>query len=491
MTSERTRGTSRVRLRFRRFAIRVLVVLLPIAAWTMWDYVEARRLARLVDEIRAKGEPVSIVRMYNALPGAEQAVRYYDAAAALVDGRGLYDATGLFRRLDYPRGEDVATLMQDIRAWLEKNREAEELLGRVPAVEFGAYPPGTVDYSRQLDRLLRLASLADLRALDRVHAKDPDAATRAVLQQLQIARLLGAQTTDLGVLTAGQAIGRAVSVIPQILELGPSSELLTSLHDAIALEDRDGLIEQSILGERAFVLGRYWDSSRRWFAAPGTAGMAISDPVWLSVRPYAIHLVIGQVQMMNKFLETSRKPWPDRLAFDAPDIPEVPPQRRGPLYFVTAPHLRWVTVNAQRTRTTYAATMLGGVRSTVAVIAIERYRRSHAGALPSSLAELVPDRLPEVLVDPYSGRALKYKILPDGFVVYSVGANRTDDGAQGAGTQLRRRWGANQLNEQPLDIGVKVRLQKGAANETFNTDSELHALGSAIVRTAAVPSRPR
>jgi hypothetical protein len=70
-------------------------VLLPIAAWTTWDYVEARRFARTVDQIRAKGEPVSIVRVSMPSESREEAMRHYEAAAALIRMAGLYSPTGI------------------------------------------------------------------------------------------------------------------------------------------------------------------------------------------------------------------------------------------------------------------------------------------------------------------------------------------------------------------------------------------------------------
>jgi hypothetical protein len=401
MMIERASRRWRVRPRLRRFAIFALIALLPVGAWTIWNYVEARRFARIVDEIRAKGEPASIARVSRSPEASEQALRYYEAAGALIQTTGLYDSTGLLHRLDYPGGEVAAKLVPDIRAWLEKNQEAEDLLRRVPSLDADAFPATTTDYGRQFDRLLNLASLADLRALERVHARDPDGAARAVLQQLQLARALQAQTNDLGVLTAGLVIGRAASVISPILEAGPSSEVLTALDDAVALHDRDRLLEQVTLEERAFVLGLYWDSSKGWFVPSRSTGMGtVSEPLWLIMRPYVMHLVVAQVQMLTKFLENSRKPWPERLAVDLPDLGTEPARGRSQVYFLTVPHSRWAIVEAQKTRTRYVGTMLAGVRSTVTAIAIERYRRVHAGALPVRLDDLVPNHMGAIPVDP-------------------------------------------------------------------------------------------
>jgi hypothetical protein len=74
------------------------------------------------------------------------------------------------------------------------------------------------------------------------------------------------------------------------------------------------------------------------------------------------------------------------------------------------------------THSTYQAS----VNSLRAALACERYRLSQ-GKWPSSLDALVPVYLPAIPVDPFSGKPLLYRLLPDGVVIYSVGANGVDD----------------------------------------------------------------
>jgi hypothetical protein len=64
----------------------------------------------------------------------------------------------------------------------------------------------------------------------------------------------------------------------------------------------------------------------------------------------------------------------------------------------------------------------------VTVLAIERFRLAHAGKIPAGLPELVPDFLPAVPRDLFDGQPLRFKTLPRGYVIYSVGADGVDDG---------------------------------------------------------------
>ncbi|MDQ7781159.1 MAG: hypothetical protein RDV41_15800 [Planctomycetota bacterium] len=53
---------------------------------------------------------------------------------------------------------------------------------------------------------------------------------------------------------------------------------------------------------------------------------------------------------------------------------------------------------------------------------------SRNGSLPASLADLIPDPLARLPVDPFTGDSYIYRKTKDGFMVYSVGENLKDDG---------------------------------------------------------------
>lgn len=48
-----------IRPALRRIAIVAFAILLPIAAHSLWDYIEVRRLVQEIEHIRALGEPVT------------------------------------------------------------------------------------------------------------------------------------------------------------------------------------------------------------------------------------------------------------------------------------------------------------------------------------------------------------------------------------------------------------------------------------------------
>lgn len=69
------------------------------------------------------------------------------------------------------------------------------------------------------------------------------------------------------------------------------------------------------------------------------------------------------------------------------------------------------------------------LRIVAAVLAIERYRLKK-GDWPKTLTDLVPEYLQDVPEDPFDGVPLRYQRLDGGFIVYSVGWDRIDDGGR-------------------------------------------------------------
>ncbi len=81
-----------------------------------------------------------------------------------------------------------------------------------------------------------------------------------------------------------------------------------------------------------------------------------------------------------------------------------------------------------RSRYEIAAEIMARAVTAQAAIAIERYRRAHGNEPPETLEALVPEYLETVPADPFDGAPLRYRRLPEGYVVYSIGLNLQDDG---------------------------------------------------------------
>ena len=65
-------------------------------------------------------------------------------------------------------------------------------------------------------------------------------------------------------------------------------------------------------------------------------------------------------------------------------------------------------------------------------LALEKHRLRH-GSYPESLDGLDADILPAVPPDPMIGEPMRYRAEEAGFLLYSVGLNRRDDGGEHGG----------------------------------------------------------
>jgi hypothetical protein len=99
------------------------------------------------------------------------------------------------------------------------------------------------------------------------------------------------------------------------------------------------------------------------------------------------------------------------------------------------------------------------LRCTITGLALECYR-AEKERWPDRLDELGPAYLKAVPLDPFDTRPLRYKRLPDGVLVYSVGPDGQDDGGalnwkrDGAkGTDLGfRLWDVDQRRQPPAEV---------------------------------------
>jgi hypothetical protein len=99
--------------------------------------------------------------------------------------------------------------------------------------------------------------------------------------------------------------------------------------------------------------------------------------------------------------------------------------REIPRFYLLSSLVTLMDENALLRRATIEAKTLAAR----AGIACKIYQKK-TGQFPEQLSQLVPDILPEVPIDPFSGKELIYRRTPSGFIVYSVGSNGKDDGGR-------------------------------------------------------------
>jgi hypothetical protein len=447
----------RVRPLFRKLAIAAFVLLIPIALFALWDYIEARRLGAAVKSLRDAKQPLTPPAPSMNFMRPDNAARYYDAASALVDLTDTYGPKGLLQRLD--RGEPGSPeLLAELRAVLERNREAEALLQRATDLEFHGV---RFESNYRWGGLMTLSQLADLRAYERLAAGDAEGSARSVMLNLRLVKPLNWNGRAGAIEPMSNwsitAVSRALRTLPAVVQLQPSDKALDTLRREIAAMDVDDAIERGVILDRSLLIQTFWDDAHKWYARPWRN--FVPQPFWQVLRPWLAHRAVALVALYNDFQQAARRPWPQRLEVQPSAAPVV---RRGFLGSLRTEYSDAMVRSIHRERTAIVARRLALTRSAIAIIAAEQYRRGNGGAMPDSLESLVPTYLDALPVDPYSGNPLRYHREADRLVIYSIGENRRDDAGASVGEGLSRRWGAYQLKDQPPDIGLSMRVSGGS-----------------------------
>jgi hypothetical protein len=441
MTAAGVRGSL-----LRRAAIIALAALVPGAAWSAWDYVEARRLSSAVKEIQSRGEPVTtpirrVPRQFQRSAGA-----YYDAAAVLIDRAALSEVeTALY----FGRGERAANIAR-LRAWLEANREADRLLDLGTSAEFTAVQ-AYQDHLRW-DRLMRVSSLARARVVERLDAHDGEGAAAALVRQLQIARAMDAAASD----WVPFFFERALGDFGDVLSSRVSPAALEQLQKIVRTYDREDLIRADAMNSRAVLIESLWNPASDWYGRPPGPfyGNPLEPLVYFLLRPWLAHKVTRELRRLDEALAVSTKPWPDRLKSAAVPMPVIDARRWR---FLDTPADTVAYLHQQRARA--YGRLLATLRTADAAAAVERYRAAHGGSPPETLDVLVPAFLERVPIDPFTGVPVKWKASPASYTIYSVGSDFKDDG--GRTSQPQWKPGLDRQERERPDIGVEVALEPG------------------------------
>jgi type II secretory pathway pseudopilin PulG len=150
------------------------------------------------------------------------------------------------------------------------------------------------------------------------------------------------------------------------------------------------------------------------------------------------------LKTMQKFIDAAGQPPSERFeAMKTFDEDMVEAKRK--LYVMTALILPALGKTMDRDAENSAR-----LRTAATALAIERYRLKHDGKLPETFSVLVPEYLPTMPIDPFTGEAMQYRKRDKGFVVYSAGADRQDDG----GVTTAKKRGAS--GASPADICFTV-----------------------------------
>lgn len=438
-------------------AIVLVVILSPFVAFGIWSRVQSSRLDRALDRIDARGESVD-VRTYEPgpeTPEQEQAAALYSEFVRLtlnaLPGRFL-EAVKTVHALSALSPERAA---RDPRLAVLRNAEAPyagalDLLERAATLEArGVSGDRTWSFMGY-----GTAAPSEVRVALRAFTGDSDGAARALLALLRLR----------GVLLPIHALygGRTGDSLRLVLTFTrPTLPVLEKLQREYAEIENAPSVEARMKYNRARFLSMALPDD---FAALRQDTQRRRNPIEVVLAKIVTPLwtagVVTELQHYETAIEGVGQPWPAKLnaalalteAWYRDYGPRAP--RRSRWNVLRRPWRENVAAAEVGTVASNAAESLTRARASVAALAVARYQRSHGGALPATLADLVPEYLPGPLTDPYTGGELMYRRQGAGYKVYGAGANRKDDGGTWELTSdlVTTRRGA------PKDIGVSVMV---------------------------------
>jgi hypothetical protein len=274
----------------------------------------------------------------------------------------------------------------------------------------------------------------------RAQEGDADGAGASCRAMVATSHAVGSEPNLIAALVRIACQAVALGTIERCLAQGqPSEAALAQLQQALEAELAEPLLLPAARGERALSDGMLeaisqGSPSPPWFGGPGwvpgspTADRLVGTLLGGSVRSNRAALL----KYMNHLVEIGKLPEDEQFREFKQLSARLPNQTR----FVKqiAPAVLKVGEAMKRSR--------AQLRVCTALVAAERYRLKH-GRWPAALADLVPDYLPQVPLDPYDGAPLRYRRLDDGVVIYSVGLDGKDDGG-------------NLNRDRPMDPGTDL-----------------------------------
>jgi hypothetical protein len=393
-----------------------VVLALALVANVVFSWIAGVRLERRIAKLRAAGEPTSLAELAREAIRPEQNAAVVlgriakDLAAIEKDLQPLYEA-GL--SADAPTDEQLATIKRTLSAYPQvvlTIRDAAE------CPHYDSKPELTLEQDKFLESLLgetqlrrRVARLLDLHVTVLLTENQREEALRDGIRSFELARHFDQEPMMVGYLVSLACREIAMDSVNRVLRDGPIGAADRAMLDReLARHDAMPALMWALRSDRAFGLDYFRTMTSGW------RGVLL---MW--------HFKTDQSQYLDVIDE--------QLALGAVSWFEMP--REAQQLEAQAAGLRPIVssitpaLTATREATNRTRARMRCLRVLAAVLA----RGIEDQEAPIDLAALgLPE---EATIDPYTGQPLRIKQTPEGWIVYSVGANRIDDGGTLDGTK--------------------------------------------------------
>jgi hypothetical protein len=426
---------------FKRTLWRIVVAcfLLALTVFGIWRLRLSASIRAQVAAIRQQGLPVDwkdLEQWPATVPDDKNAAMLIEDALFTMD-----DKQGdKIARWTLPIRGGAITNRDEIAQCVRSNHEAMEVICGVTNAESSHF---SIDYmegpNAKLPHLTGIKTFSQLFAGDallKADQNDPAGAVRDIEASLTLSRSLDGEPILISQLVSGAVLRITTDSIERTLaRTSFSDEQLSRLGNELTAAEATNRCWIAMVGERASggELMRMLSDDPRGFIMMANK-MSKDDQTDVPPRYYHGYLI-----SLSGFWQRDRDYFLRAMSTNIAALAATPP---ASLRFTN--EFEAIYSNAFKTFHVMSAMLLpsfNGVvnrdadcraklRTTIAAIAVERWRAAHGGKIPDSLSELVPSFLPAIPQDPYDGQPLRFKKLSKGYVVYSIGPNGQDDGGK-------------------------------------------------------------
>jgi len=252
--------------------------------------------------------------------------------------------------------------------------------------------------------------------------------------QLELAATLKDEPNLISYSVRKRIIWMAVQATERSLNrVSASEEADKRLQAAFARAGATNSLPLALIGERAQMIPLFrmsWKEMEILARADGPASHPPKPNPYLG-KPAFLLLLSGilerdlnfYLQTMDKSISMAALPPPASLSLTnyMEEAANEAYKRMYPISMMWLPSISRLVVAEASTQ--------ARIRLATTALAFEAFRRERA-RLPTSLKELTPQFLDAVPTDPFDGAPLRYRVLPRGYIIYSVDADGHDDGGR-------------------------------------------------------------
>ena len=309
--------------------------------------------------------------------------------------------------------DNVEAIIFDLQA----NEDTLEFLGEAAAIEHCRYD---LDFSQ--GGMLNIPNLAEMKGCAQLlaeqtmllaHQGNGDAAAENIARQLALGESLKKEPILISQLVRMALVAISSSSVEYILNRTTlTDEQLTGLQQRLSQVYQDEPMVMGLIGERCFTISYIHDPQQ--MGMPGAAGGL------LRITGIADRNVMVSLEMLGQYMDAMKMPGKQRLL----RCREISAEVEDLSFFYS---LTKIVMPAFERVIQIDLRVAAGVDCARVALGIERYRLAK-GSLPKVLDDLVPQYIDKVPIDPFDGKPLRYKLTEPGYIVYSIGADGTDEG---------------------------------------------------------------